>query len=189
MERVCWADGCNEVLGYKSCKGLCPKHYHRYRVHGDPNFLKIDGITKKNSREYHTWYGVKQRCYNPNEKAYPNYGGRGIKVCDEWRNRHGFRQFLKDMGKCPKGYTLDRIDVNGNYEPANCRWAGWHTQASNKRKPPKRTSSYVGVSKLGYKWKAEIIVKGDRHYTIHQTEEEAVKARKKMERDYLGREL
>jgi len=62
---------------------------------------------------------------------YPNYGGRGIIVCDRWLE--SFENFFADMGKKPEGYTLERKDVNGNYEPSNCKWATIHEQAANKR--------------------------------------------------------
>ena len=83
------------------------------------------------SREYKSWQSAKTRCYSPTYRGYANYGGRGIKMCDAWRNNSV--QFLRDMGACPPGYSLDRIDINGHYEPGNCRWADARTQHGNTR--------------------------------------------------------
>lgn len=91
------------------------------------------GVSK--TKEYRTLIAMKTRCYNPNFKKYRDYGGRGIKICDRWLDKlHGYENFVADMGRCPKGMnSIDRINVNGDYEPGNCRWADHYDQNDNKR--------------------------------------------------------
>jgi len=83
------------------------------------------------SRAYRAWSGMIQRCTNPKNTKYVDYGGRGITVCDRWRA--SFEDFLADMGDCPPGRSIDRIDNDRGYEPGNCRWATPAQQRRNQR--------------------------------------------------------
>jgi hypothetical protein len=95
---------------------------------------KLHGHATKgaHSSEYDTWIAARQRCSNPNDPRYPQYGGRGIRVCDEWSD---FSVFYRDMGPRPSSrHSLDRRDNDGNYEPGNCRWATTAEQNRNHRR-------------------------------------------------------
>lgn len=82
--------------------------------------------------EYQAWISIKARCYNPNSRNYKNYGGRGISMCSEWDA--DFMAFYEHIGPRPSDrHSIDRIDVNGHYEPGNVRWTTWDVQAVNKR--------------------------------------------------------
>lgn len=103
----------------------------------------------KKTPEYKTWLEMKQRCYNPNCKNYPNYGARGIRVCERWLE--SFENFYTDMGKRPSDeLSIDRIDVNGHYEPTNCRWTSIKQQARNRR--DNRIISFGGESLCIAEW-------------------------------------
>lgn len=107
----------------KSCGCIKKEHSGRKPVHG---LIRTP--------EYGAWTEMKRRCLDPSRPHYPHYGGRGITFCDRWND---FAAFYADMGQRPgKGYSLDRIDVNGNYEPSNCRWATASEQSKNRRPFP-----------------------------------------------------
>jgi len=88
----------------------------------------------RHTPEYNSWAGMKQRCTNPKHHKFPNYGGRGIRICERWL--HSFESFLDDMGRRPTNmHSIERLDNDGNYEPSNCVWADKSKQARNRRKP------------------------------------------------------
>lgn len=96
--------------------------------------FKRHGMTR--TKVHQAWKAMHQRCSNPNRKHYQHYGGRGISVCERWAT---FENFYEDMGDPPSDrHSIDRIDVDGNYEPSNCRWATWSEQIRNRRRPSPR---------------------------------------------------
>lgn len=101
--------------------------------------------------EYRAWQGLKQRCLNPKDPAYKHYGGRGITVCEAWKD---FSAFYADMGPRPgPDYSLERIDNNRGYEPGNCRWVRMNIQANNKRQ--NRVVEFQGRSQTLAQWAQE----------------------------------
>ena len=118
----------------------------------NPSFVKHH-MSKSNI--YKIWCNIKSRCYNSKSRSFPDYGGRGIRMCDEWLNDP--MSFIKwsyangyDEDATPDECSIDRIDVNGNYEPTNCRWADVFIQANNKRRT--KRYEYNGVSHTIAEW-------------------------------------
>ncbi len=106
----------------------------------------------KRTPTYMVWIDMKQRCYNPKNRAFPYYGGRGISVCKRWKC--SFANFWLDMGNKPAGLTIERINNNGNYSPTNCKWATRREQVRNKR--DSRFLSFNGKSQLRVDWAREL---------------------------------
>ncbi len=98
-----------------------------------------------------SWRAMKRRCLDPRVREYPNYGGRGIIICERWLD---FESFLADMGIRPFGLTLDRVDNDGNYEPGNCRWATRIEQNRNSRHV--RLITFQGVTKCVREWEIDL---------------------------------
>src|SRR5437660_799915 len=138
----------------------------------------------RSNRPYNSWSGMIQRCLNPNRPRYKDYGGRGIEVCKEWV--HSFDNFLRDMGECPPGYVLDRIDNNGDYHVGNCRWASYTESGLNKGKYKNNSSGRKGVSRNKGKWMAYGNVAGVRDQLYFgDSFEDACKARSAWEAKWL----
>lgn len=128
---------------------------------------------------YRRWGRMKRSCNNPNGPTYKHYGGRGILVCPEWdKSFADFRDYVMSLPNAMKpGYTLDRIDNDGNYEPGNVQWADQHTQNANRRKISIQTK-YVGISKDHNSFIAQIGVNHKKYYLgSFPTQEEAAEAR------------
>lgn len=106
----------------------------------------------KKTLEYRTWQNIKTRCSNPQTDGYHRYGGRGISVCDRWKD--SFENFLEDMGRCPIGKTIERKDNDMGYDPDNCKWASRKCQSRNKSNNHHVT--FKGRAQIIAEWAEEI---------------------------------
>lgn len=142
------------------------------------------------TKTYHSYRAMIQRVTDPNHKSYPHSGGKGITVCDRWLDPvNGVLNFFEDMGERPENTTLDRIDVDGNYCPENCRWADYSNQNFNQTLKSHNTSGKTGVSwnKEKLKWEVYISKNKKRIGLGYYTSlDEAIVVREKAELEYYG---
>lgn len=136
-------DGCSLTTGNTTSCGCYARELLRSK-----SFLH--GLT--GTKTHNAWKQMQARCCNPNYPDYSYYGGRGISISPRWLE--SFNNFLADMGIAPTGKSLDRIDVNGNYELSNCRWATWKQQANNRRN--NRYIEYDGINLTVSQWAEKI---------------------------------
>lgn len=140
------------------------------------------------TRTYISWLSMKRRCNSPLSEKYSDYGGRGISYDIKWET---FEGFFEEMGECPDGLELDRIDPNGNYCKENCRWGNECLQGYNQRKRKTNTSGKTGVvwNKKIKKWTAFIMKpdnKGKKHLGCFEDFDDAVNAREQAEVERYG---
>lgn len=167
FNQVCWVCTCDcgntiTVIGTRlhnrktmSCGCLVKEKLRKNNIDRG----KAKGSSK--TRLYRIYKGMKGRIFNPNNKSFPNYGGRGITICDEWLNDYKeFERWAMDNGY-QEGLTIDRIDVNGNYCPQNCRWIDRKGQSNNKRNNHQITID--GCTKTLSQWSE---ISGVHYYTI-----------------------
>jgi hypothetical protein len=127
--------------------------------------MKVDNIRNRThggskTRTYVIWCAIKQRCLNPNNPAFKYYGGRGITICDRWKD--SFENFLSDMGEPETGLTIDRTDNSLGYCPDNCKWVSRAHQQSNRRN--NRFLTHNGITQTAMAWANQL---GIPHQTIY----------------------
>lgn len=183
LTHVCKYCGKTETQCNRFSKDLCNACYQRLAKTGDIKLKCLTGPNAKGATThplYRTWSNMMTRCYNKNNKNYSRWGGRGIKVCDRWREKpNGFWNFVEDMGERPEGCSLDRIDDNGNYCKENCRWATPTQQALNTR----GNVGFRGVGCYNGRWRAYITYNGKTQSKLFPDEQSAINWRLAKEKE------
>ena len=143
--------------------------------------MKTHGMSE--TVEYRAWFEMKRRCCDHNRKCYNNYGGRGIKVCDRWNE--SFENFYEDMGDKPTpNHSLDRIDVDGDYTPDNCKWSDRTEQNYNQRYRGGVTN-HPNIKTNGHTFRARVTrYKADRISYSFKDIEDAIKLRDQWLKEY-----
>jgi hypothetical protein len=188
--KTCSVVDCNKPVDART---LCHTHYEWLRRNPGSNIEDYSAPRPKQyhgmtgTPEYRAWLGMLARCYNPNVKYYERYGGRGIKVCDEWRN--SFENFYAYIGPRPKGTSVNRIDNDKGYEPGNVEWATQQTQVRNRGLNSRNKSGVTGVhwDKRAKRWIAELHIGNKRLLYRHfRNLDDAITVRKEAENKYMS---
>lgn len=195
---------CGGIVGKHGCRGMCAK-CARKEWGARTNYSEKCSLERLERRKqtrfgeainhplYRVWNAMKDRCRNPNNKAYANYGARGIKVCDRWLYKRGFWNFVDDMGDRPsKEHSLDRIDPNSDYCPENCRWANRHTRNTNYRKTAGKEHNVYRAKNHGVvqddTWQVTLKKDGKRYYKRFKDINEAREWRDKKIEELWGKD-
>lgn len=182
---ICECGNTNIIITRSLVKGLSKSCGCLVR---DKGYKHGHNKTTGTSTEYNSWHQMKQRCLNPNDKRYEDYGGRGITICERWMD---FNNFLADMGEKPdKSYSIDRIDNEKGYYPGNCKWASREEQQRNNRVQKNNSFGVRGVSYDNSRGKYLAQMYCERKRVLMErfdTLDEAIEARKQAELKYWGK--